>query len=87
MPKFASGEGMNRECGERIGRSLGEVEVVKVDNDDVEWGNFLRMKILLDLKKPRARGRTVAINGAKYCILIQYEKLPRCCFKCGRIVH
>ncbi|XP_041011254.1 uncharacterized protein LOC121255023 [Juglans microcarpa x Juglans regia] len=79
--------GMNCECGERIGRSLGVVEEVEVDEDDVGWGTFLRVKVLLDLTKPIARRRKVTINGSKFWIPLKYEKLPRFYFKCGRILH
>lgn len=78
---------MNCECGERIGRSLGVVEGVEVDDDDVGWGTFLRVKILLDLTKPIARGRKETINGSKFWIPLKYEKLSRFCFKSGRILH
>lgn len=57
--------GMLRECGERLGSSLGVVEEVEVDEDDVGWGRFLRVKILLNLKKPLARGRTITLQGLK----------------------
>lgn len=57
--------GMNQECGEQIGRSIGIVEEVDVDEDDVGWGNFLWVKILLDLTKSIAREQMVMINGSK----------------------
>ncbi|XP_040987678.1 uncharacterized protein LOC121235396 [Juglans microcarpa x Juglans regia] len=81
--------GMSWECGERMGSSLGVVEEVEVDGDDVGWGRFLRVKILLNLKKPLAKGWgwTITLQGLKTWIPIQYEKLPRFCLKCGRIVH
>lgn len=73
---------MSRECDERIGNT-GMVEAVAVNENDVGWGRFLRVKIRLDLKKPLARGKKVTI----YWIPIQYEKLPRFCFTCGQIIH
>ncbi|XP_042969125.1 uncharacterized protein LOC122301818 [Carya illinoinensis] len=79
--------GINKECGERIGRSLGEVEYVDVEEDNVAWGSFLRLRVRMNLFKPLARGRTTMLNGMKYWIPIQYEKLPRFCFDCGRILH
>ncbi|XP_035543563.1 uncharacterized protein LOC118347656 [Juglans regia] len=79
--------GMSRECGERLGSSLGVVEEVEVDGDDVGWSRFLRVKILLNLKKPLARGWTITLQGLKTWIPIQYEKLLRFCLQCGRIVH
>lgn len=45
--------GMNQDCGEKIGRYIGVVEAVEVvdDDDDVGWGNFLRVKTLMVLTK------------------------------------
>lgn len=57
------------------------MEAVEVDDDEVRWGNFLRVKILLDV------GRTITLTGVKYWFPLQYEKLPSFCFNCGRILH
>lgn len=78
--------GMNKECGEKLGSTIGMVEEVEVD-EDVGWGSSLRVKILLDLKKPLARGRTITMHGVKIWSPLQYEKLPQFCFTCGRIIH
>ncbi|XP_042958199.1 uncharacterized protein LOC122293796 [Carya illinoinensis] len=79
--------GMSKEYGVRIGSSLGKVKEVEVDVDDVGWGSFLRVKILLDLTKPLARGCTIKLQGIQTWVLITYEKLPRFCLDCGRIIH
>lgn len=79
--------GMNKKCGEQIGKTLGMVEQVDVNEHDVGWGQSLRVKVRMDLMKPVARGKTVTIKGTKYWIPFKYEKLPRVCFKCGCIIH
>lgn len=61
--------------------------MVEVEEDDVGWRAFLRVRILLDLYKPLARERTIELNGLKYRIPTQYEKLPRFYFTCGIIMH
>lgn len=48
---------------------------------------FSKSTNLLDLYKPLARGRAITLHGLKYWIPLQYEKIPRFCFKCGRILH
>lgn len=63
--------GMNREVGVRLGSSIGEVQGVNVDEDNVGWGSSLRVKIMIDLKKPLARGRTYTLNGVKVWSLVQ----------------
>lgn len=79
--------GMKKKCRELIGNTIGMVEEVDVNEDDIGWGQGLRVKVNLDLKKPVARGRTVTIKGSKYWIPFKYDKLPRFCFKCGCITH
>ncbi|CAI9761214.1 unnamed protein product [Fraxinus pennsylvanica] len=79
--------GMSRETGIKLGSSMGNVEDVEVDEDDVGWGSSLRVKIALNLRKPLARGRMVMLEGVKTWVPIQYEKLPWFCIKCGRIIH
>lgn len=68
--------GMNRIVGERVGSSLGEVEKVKVEEDDISWEKKLRVRVKLELKKPLARGMKITLMGEKYWIPICYEKSP-----------
>lgn len=42
---------MNRQYGFHIGNTLGEVDDVEVDTDNIGWGPYLRLKVLLNLKK------------------------------------
>jgi hypothetical protein len=46
---------MSREVGFGIGSSVGVVKV-DVDDDGVVWGEFFRVRIILDLSKPLPRG-------------------------------
>ncbi|XP_041009439.1 uncharacterized protein LOC121253498 [Juglans microcarpa x Juglans regia] len=56
---------MNRDTGERIGRSIGRVLEVDVDEKESGWGQFLRVKVEIDLKKPLARGRTIFVSSSR----------------------
>jgi hypothetical protein len=67
--------------------SIGEVEAVDTDAEGIGWGEFLRVKIRLDLTKPLPRGRKINIQGNSIWIRFQYERLPRFCFHCGVIIH
>ncbi|KAF5464598.1 hypothetical protein F2P56_014667 [Juglans regia] len=78
---------MNKQMGELIGSSIGKVSEVDVQKDGLAWGKCLRVKVECDLRRPVARGRTIAVDGRKIWVPFQYEKLPRLCFSCGRIVH
>jgi hypothetical protein len=43
---------MNKAIGLWIGASMGEELKVEVDDDGVGWGEYLRVRIVLDLTKP-----------------------------------
>lgn len=57
---------MNRHYGTNIGGKLGTVLEVDVDGDDTSWGEFLRVRVEIDLNKPLVRGRTIEYNGKKF---------------------
>lgn len=48
---------------------------------------MLQIHIEMDLQKPISRGRTLNIIGIKIWVPLIYEKLPRLCFRCGKIIH
>lgn len=77
---------MNKPAGEAIGAMIGDVLDVDVDADGMAIGEFLRVKIRLDIRKPLMRGVTLDLRGAtekmKWCPLV-YEYLPNFCYTCG----
>lgn len=72
---------MNRRIGSNIGASLGKVEEVEVADDDVGWGRYLRLRVVIDLFQPLDRGRSLSLEGTSYWVKLKYEKLPAFCFK------
>lgn len=56
-------ECMNIGVGMKIGDSLGPVQEVAVADDDVGWGHYLRIRVVLDLYKPLERGRALVVEG------------------------
>lgn len=78
---------LTRGVGRKIGESLGKVLEVEVPGEDAGWGRSLRLKVLLDITKPLDRGRALILEGKSVWISFKYEKLPLCCFNCGRIIH
>jgi hypothetical protein len=42
---------MGRETGRMLGSSVGKVEIIDTDASGVAWGESLRVKVLIDLKK------------------------------------
>ena len=75
------------EVGRKIGGTMGEVEEVDVNDEGVGWGEYLRVRVLLDLSKPLSRGRMLRLGGNKTWAYFQYEKIPKFCFKCSTIRH
>jgi hypothetical protein len=63
------------------------VEEVETDVDGIGWGEYLRVRITLDLSKPLAQVRLLKIKGVSTWIAFQYERLPKFCFLCGVIRH
>jgi hypothetical protein len=78
---------MGMEIGRKIGATVGVVEAVDTDSRGIGWGEYLRVKILLDITKPLPRGRKINIEGKSSWIRFQYERLPKFCFQCGAIAH
>lgn len=78
---------MSKGIGRKIGESVGTVEAVDTEANGMGWGEFLRVKIRIDLHKPLPRGRKINVEGKQLWIYFQYEKLPKFCFQCGLISH
>jgi hypothetical protein len=57
--------------------AVGEVEMVDMKADGIGWGEFLHVRILIDLAKPLAQGRMLKVQGKSKWIVYQYECLPR----------
>jgi hypothetical protein len=78
---------MGREVGFKLGASVGRVEEVDTEKDGIGWGEFLRVKINVDLYKPLSRGRMLKFDGKSTLVGFKYEHLPKFCFHCGVICH
>ena len=78
---------MGHEVGLKIGSTVGTVIEIDTNAGGVGWGEYLRVKILLDLAKPLSRGRKMKLEEKSSWIAFQYEKLPKFCFQCGVICH
>lgn len=78
---------MNDEIGRLIDKMIGEVKDCDVQTNGIAWGQALRVNVEMDIQKPIQIGRTINLLGNKIWIPLTYEKLPRICFKCGKIFH
>jgi hypothetical protein len=82
---------MNKSAGEKIGEMVGAVLEVDADENERAVGEFLRVKVRLDIRKPLMRGVTLDVGEGeqekiKWCPLV-YEYLPDFCYICGLIGH
>lgn len=78
---------MSQAVGATIGATVRVVEEVDTDDEGIGWGEFLRVRIRMDLSKPLARGRSLKLFGKTVWVTFKYERLPRICFHCGVIRH
>lgn len=85
LPLGLMNEGTCRLIGDKVGKSL-EVET---DEDGSAMESFLRIKALIDVRKPLFRG-VMMENGqgepSCWCNF-RYEFLPNFCYSCGILGH
>ena len=73
--------------GVEIGETIGTVIPLEHMKEMV-GGDFLRVRVEIDVSKPLCRGRKTAINANEFIwVAFKYEKLPNFCYWCGRVSH
>lgn len=78
---------MNKDVGEMIEATIGQVLEVRCNQEGRAFGRCIRMRILLDIHKPLARWTNANIDGLLCRIFFKFEKLADFCFICGRLDH
>jgi hypothetical protein len=76
--------------GETLVKNLVERKVgsdAVVDKTPHGLGDFIRVRVKLDLRKPLARFVTISRAGHREFFKIQFEKIPRFCGVCGMVGH
>ena len=74
-------------CG-RIRKTLGHVEQVEEFNEGRGGGNFMRIRVQLDITQPLCRGRKIRLGGEQdHWVSFKFERLPIFCYWCGQISH
>lgn len=56
---------MTKEIGSQIGSTIGMVKEVDVNEDEIGWGSYRRVRIKIDLRRAISRGRTFNLLGKK----------------------
>ena len=76
------------EMGELIGKSIGVVVKVADPEDDGAGGEFLRVRVTLDISKPLPHCSKLKSEGRQLgCVGIKYEHLPNFCYWRGYLTH
>jgi hypothetical protein len=78
---------MGREMGLKVGASIGMVEEADIDKDGIGWGEFLLVKIMIDLHKALSRGFMPKFEVKSTLIGFKYKRLPKFCSHYGVICH
>jgi hypothetical protein len=78
---------MGEDIETQIGSSVGKVEAVDTDEEGMGWGEYLWVKIRLDLSKPLTRGGVLKLKGESVWVTFQYKRLLKFYFKCGMVRH
>jgi hypothetical protein len=76
---------MNSERGGPLAGMIGEVEKVECDERGRAWGEYLRVRINVDITEPFMRCVAVESSRLNRTVFyeVKYEKLPIFCFSCG----
>ena len=74
--------------GLSIEATLGGVERVDANEKGFCLGNFIRIRVLMDISMPLCQGRKVRLgkHGLKW-VDFKYERLPIFSYLCGRVDH
>jgi hypothetical protein len=78
---------MGWDISTKIGETMGSVEAVDTDGDGMGWGEYLRVKIRMDIIEPLPRGRKLNIEGKVVWVMFKYQCLPKFCFHYGVLNH
>ena len=74
-------------AAEKICGVVGEV-ISQTESKLYDGGNFIRVKVAVNINLPLCRGRLVTLNDEKQVwISFKYERLPNLCYWCGRLTH
>ena len=75
------------EAALKISNMIGEVSQPK-EFKKVDGGNFLWLKVKLDLSLPLCRGHLISLeNGKQIWVSFKYQRLPNLCYWCGWLTH
>ncbi|KAK1644641.1 hypothetical protein QYE76_062446 [Lolium multiflorum] len=80
---------MNDQRGKSFVSRLGKVEKMDVDDKGRAWGEYLRVRVLINVNEPLMRYLSVFSQSRQETdhYAVMYERMPTFCFSCGLIGH
>ncbi|KAK1551147.1 hypothetical protein Q3G72_031062 [Acer saccharum] len=72
-----------------FGGLVGQVKEIDAGESGECVGQFIRIRVLIDITNPLKRGLRVALGDDEKVneVMIYYERLPNFCYYCGKIGH
>ena len=78
---------MNVKAAEKICEVVGNI-VHSINPAEMEGGNFMRIRVEMDVFLPLCHGRVVSMDkGKKSLVMFKYKRLPNICYWCGKLDH
>lgn len=78
---------MTIEAAISLGETMGVVSKPK-DEAEMRGGQFMRVRVAVDVTKPLCCGRTITWDqGRDRWVYFLYERLPNLCYWCGLLLH
>jgi hypothetical protein len=79
---------MSQRVGKTIGDYIGEYLEYDEKNDTSPWRKFMRIRVLIDIRKPLKRNKKIKKEGAESKLVnFKYERLGTFCYICGMLGH
>ena len=60
---------------------------MEIDEEGFGWGEFLHVRIHVNLMKPLARGKLLQLKDRTTWVDFKYERITHFYFRCGVICH
>jgi len=77
-----------KKVGYSIWATIGSVESVDADEKGFCLGNYMRIRVTIDISNPLCRGRKVRLGGlSQFWVDFKYERMPIFCYLCGMVTH
>lgn len=71
-----------------IGNALGKTIKVDLDKGEIEWGEYMRVRVTLKVTKPLIKKKKLTIEAMELVwITFSYERLLDFCYWCGIMGH